>query len=214
MNFSDFPKLMFITNYQSAHSHIEQVKRAIDAGVKWIQYRPKEVSQEQIVKEGAIISELCHQHKVHIILNDSVNLVAKTQSDGVHIGQKDMPADEARKILGKNYIIGGTANTLEDVLALVDKQVDYVGLGPFQFTGTKKNLSPVLGLEGYRKIMSMLKKQGISTPVYSIGGIQPNHIKAILETGVDGIAVSSVLSEASDMKKIMSEIDKELRKKG
>ncbi len=202
----EFDKLMFITNYQSSYSHIEQVQRAIDAGVKWIQYRPKEVSEATILKEGKEISALCRAKGVTLILNDRADLVKSIQADGVHLGKSDLAADKAREMLGENCIIGGTANTLDDILSLIEQKVDYVGLGPFRFTGTKKNLSPILGVEGYRERMQELQKRGINTPIYAIGGIQPEDVSQILETGVFGIAVSSVISEAKDVQGVFSQL--------
>ena len=77
----------------------------------------------------------------------------KTGADGVHLGKNDMSPSDARKILGNGYIIGGTANTLDDIERLIKEGVDYIGLGPFRYTETKKNLSPILGIDGYKKIL-------------------------------------------------------------
>ena len=93
-----------------------------------------------------------------------VELVKKIHADGVHLGKKDMPVAEARKMLGKDFIIGGTANTFEDVKMHYEAGADYIGCGPFRFTTTKKNLSPILGLEGYRSIVSQMKEAGIHLP--------------------------------------------------
>ncbi len=200
-------KLMFITNYQSAHSHLEQVHTAISAGVKWIQYRPKNVSEQDIITEGNNISYLCRKNNITLILNDSVHLVKEIKANGVHIGQKDMPVDKARELLGKDYIIGGTANTIDDINSLYNKNADYIGLGPFTYTTTKKNLSPTLGLIGYKNIIEELNNRNIQIPIYAIGGIKPEHIQDIMRTGVNGIAVSSVLSETDNMKNIVNTIN-------
>ena len=109
-----------------------------------------------------------------------------------------MPIAEARKLLGKDFIIGGTANTFEDVKAHSEAGADYIGCGPFRFTTTKKNLSPILGLEGYRHIITCMKEEGICLPVVAIGGITCDDIPAILQTGVSGIALSGSILRAEN----------------
>ena len=123
-----------------------------------------------------------------------------------------MPIDQARAILGKDRIIGGTANTFEDIVSHWKAGADYIGCGPFRFTTTKKNLSPLLGLEGYRKIISRMEAEGIRIPVIAIGGITAEDIPSILATGVGGIAVSGTVLRAHDpaaeMARLISLTDK------
>jgi len=88
-------------------------------------------------------------------------------------------------------MIGGTANTLKDCQTLIDKDVDYVSLGPFRFTTTKGDLSPVLGLDGYTAITDVLKTE---TPIIGVGGITTEDVTAILKTGVSGIAASGAIN--------------------
>ena len=109
-----------------------------------------------------------------------------------------MPIGEARQILGEAFIIGGTANTFEDVKLHHAAGADYLGIGPFRFTTTKKNLSPVLGLEGYTSILAQMNEAGIRIPVVAIGGIVAEDIPAIMETGVNGIALSGAILQAPD----------------
>ena len=132
------------------------------------------------------------------LLDDHVELVERCGADGVHLGKHDLPVDEARAILGPERIIGGTANTLEDVLRLHRQGADYIGCGPFRFTTTKKQLSPVLGLEGYRSIVSGMREHGVDIPIVGIGGITPEDIDALMETGLDGIALSGTILGAED----------------
>ena len=116
----------------------------------------------------------------------------------MHLGKLDMPVSEARLLIGEKYIIGGTANTFDDIQNLVRQDADYVGLGPFRYTETKKNLSPILGLEGYARIMQQCRDNGLKIPVVAIGGITANDIPAIMETGVAGIALSGTILQAED----------------
>jgi thiamine-phosphate pyrophosphorylase len=192
----EISKLQYITNYQSNFSHLDQVKAVINSGIRWIQYRPKYASQKDIMTEGKEIANLCKQHRITFIMNDSVYLAQELDADGVHLGKKDMSPDKAREILGNKKIIGGTSNTTNDIANLIKQGVNYVGLGPYTYTKTKENLSPVLGIEGYKSICSSLEKMQIGIPVIAIGGIKEKDITPLMNTGVYGIAVSSVLSEA------------------
>ena len=139
-----------------------------------------------------------------------VELVRKLKADGVHLGKNDMPIAEARKILGKDFLIGGTANTFDDVQAHYEAGADYIGCGPFRFTTTKEKLSPILGLEGYRSIVQQMKAEGIHLPIVAIGGITLEDIPAIMQTGVTGIALSGTILRAAnpveETKKIVSQL--------
>lgn len=99
------------------------------------------------------VKEWCREQQATFLIDDRVALVKELQIDGVHLGKNDMPIAEARKILGDGFIIGGTANTFEDVKAHYEAGADYIGCGPFRFTTTKEKLSPILGLEGYKDII-------------------------------------------------------------
>ncbi|MBQ1796959.1 MAG: thiamine phosphate synthase, partial [Prevotella sp.] len=114
------------------------------------------------------------------------------------LGKHDISIEAARKILGQQYIIGGTANTFDDVKAHYEAGADYIGCGPFRFTTTKKGLSPVLGLEGYRRIVKQMHTEGINMPIVAIGGITEQDVPAIMQTGVSGIAVSGAVLNADN----------------
>ena len=117
---------------------------------------------------------------------------------GVHLGQLDMAVGEARRLLGADKIIGGTANTMAQLREHYRQGADYIGLGPYRYTTTKKNLSPVLGLEGYRAIMAGLRAEGVDIPVVAIGGIGAADVAALLATGLHGVAFSGMLVHAGD----------------
>ena len=158
------------------------------------------------------MNKLCKKYGVPLIINDNVDIAIKCGADGVHLGKNDMSPDKAREILGSGKIIGGTANTLEDIVSLHSKGVDYIGCGPFRFTTTKQNLSPVLVLEGYREIVSGMKERGIELPIVAIGGICHDDIAAVMQTGVDGIALSGSILRAEcpseEMKRTIIEVGK------
>lgn len=187
-------RLQYITGDHPKYSHSELVEAACEQGVKWIQLRMKEAKDDEIIIQAQSISETCHKHGATFILNDRVDLVETVGADGVHVGLKDVSVSEARKRLGPNKIIGGTANTIDDVLKHVDQGADYVGVGPYRFTDTKKNLSPILGLNGYRQIKNYLDDHNINIPLVAIGGIGMQDFIRLNEIGVNKFAVSSLIS--------------------
>lgn len=191
-------ELQFITHFTEKFSYSDSARMALEGGCRWIQLRMKEASAEDLEKEALYIQNLCRQYNATFIIDDHVELVKKIHADGVHLGKKDMPVAEARHILGKDFIIGGTANTFEDVEAHYKAGADYIGCGPFRFTTTKKNLSPILGLDGYRSIVSRMKDNGIRIPIVAIGGITYDDIPSIMETGITGIALSGTILRADD----------------
>ena len=189
---------------------------ALEGGCKWIQLRMKDASDDEVRKAAAEIQPMCKEHEAVFLLDDRVELAKELHADGVHLGKNDMPIDEARRILGEEYIIGGTANTFDDIQRIASQGADYIGCGPFRFTTTKKNLAPVLGIEGYRDIIAKMRNAGINIPMVAIGGITPDDIDEILATGVQGIAVSGTVLNADDpvamMKSLLSHSDdKELK---
>lgn len=187
--------LQYITHDHANWSHAELAEAACKAGVKWIQLRMKNATDEEFISEGEKIYQTCKQHGATFILNDKVHLVERLNADGVHLGLTDMSTAEARKVLGSNRIIGGTANTLQDLSMHYNNGVNYVGVGPFQTTVTKKNLSPVLGANGYKNILSQMEAKGIKLPVIAIGGIEQKDFRTLLEIGVNSIAVSGLITK-------------------
>ena len=190
--------IQFITHSNERYDHVEGAKLALQGGCRWIQLRMKDAMETDFLRAAKKIRRLCDEYHATFILDDHVEWVGLTGADGVHLGKNDMPVDEARKMLGRNKIIGGTANTFEDVERLFRRGADYIGCGPFRFTTTKKNLSPVLGLEGYRSITAQMKAHDIQLPIVAIGGILHQDIPAIMQTGVTGIAVSGAILNAEN----------------
>lgn len=190
--------IQFITHSNNRYDYVDGARLALEGGCRWVQLRMKEATEAEFMAAAAEIGRLCKEHGATFVLDDHVEWVEKTGADGVHLGKNDMPIDEARKILGNDKIIGGTANTFEDVERLYRQGTDYIGCGPFRFTTTKKNLSPVLGLEGYQHIVDQMKSHGINLPIVAIGGILESDIKSILATGVSGIAVSGGILNAEN----------------
>lgn len=200
--------LQYITQGNSEEAILSEVEAVVNAGVNWVQLRIKDDALDRR-KIALKVKTLC-AGKATFIINDKVAIAQELNADGVHLGLDDMPILEARKILGAEKIIGGTANTLEDCKERMESGADYIGLGPFRITTTKKKLSPILGLDGYRRITP--KTQGeITIPIVAIGGIELDDIKALKsETGLHGIAVSGLIAKASDKEALVNEIYKNL----
>ncbi len=190
--------IQFITHTNERYDYIDGVQMALEGGCRWIQLRMKDASEETFLKTAETTRVLCKQYDAVFILDDHVEWVEKIGADGVHLGKDDMPIDKARQLLGKDKIIGGTANTFEDVKRIFLAGADYIGCGPFRYTTTKKKLSPVLGLDGYRQIISQMKTLGINLPVIAIGGILLSDVADIMTTGVSGIAVSGGVLTANN----------------
>ena len=190
--------IQFITHSNSRYGYVEGARLALEGGCRWIQLRMKDAEEAEFLSAAKQIAAMCKEYGATFLLDDHVEWVEQTGADGVHLGKNDMPVDEARKILGANCIIGGTANTFEDVERLWRQGANYIGCGPYRFTTTKKNLSPVLGIEGYRRIIGQMKAHGINLPVVAIGGILQPDIKDVMATGVSGIAVSGAVLNAEN----------------
>lgn len=190
--------LQYISHFTPQISYAEGIRMALEGGCRWIQLRMKDAPAEEIIACAEEVLPLCRRHGAKFLLDDHVELVRQLGADGVHLGKSDMPVDEARKILGPDIIIGGTANTIEDIIRLHKQGADYIGCGPFRFTTTKKNLSPILGLDGYKSIVLKMKELGINLPIVAIGGITVEDIPAVMGTGVSGIALSGAILGAPD----------------
>ena len=188
--------IQFITHYTERYTYLDSVRIALEGGCRWIQLRMKDVSSVEILPIALEALALCRKHNATFIINDHVKIAKQIEADGVHLGKSDMSITEARKILGKDFIIGGTANTFEDVQMLYKAGANYIGCGPFRYTTTKKNLSPVLGLEGYRHIVSQMEEKGIQLPIVAIGGITKENIPSLMQTGINGIAISGSILRA------------------
>lgn len=191
-------RLQFITHPVTYHSIGEETEEALAGGCRWVQLRHKNADTETLIREGRTVADLSREAGAIFIVDDRVDLVETIGADGVHLGKNDMPVKEARKLLGPRKIIGATANCFEDIARAWIDGADYIGLGPFRFTTTKTDLSPILGLTGYRDIVGKCHEAGIRLPIVAIGGITADDTIDVMQTGVDGIAVSSEIINAPD----------------
>lgn len=200
-------QLHYITQDVAGYTHAQLAEEACRGGANWVQLRIKNQSYEKCKAIALQTKEVCRKYGAKLIINDSVQIAKEIGADGVHLGKNDMPAQHARLILGKNFIIGGTANSIEDIRRLSEMgAVDYVGLGPFRFTSTKQKLSPILGMEGYRQLMQRCQAEGITLPLVAIGGITATDIPPLLECGLHGIAIAGAINLATDKQKATQEL--------
>ncbi|SEB79936.1 thiamine-phosphate diphosphorylase [Tenacibaculum sp. MAR_2009_124] len=186
-------KLQYITQGNTPEGHIENLQKACSYGAEWIQLRLKNVDEQTILEIAKEARAITNHFQTRLIINDYYQIAKEVTADGVHLGKKDTCPLVAKKYLGKMYTVGGTANTLEDCKELVKKGVNYIGLGPFRFTETKKDLSPVLGIQGYQLIVEELAKE---IPIVAIGGVTLKDVSLLLKTGIHGVAVSSEITQS------------------
>lgn len=203
-------KLHYISQASADGSHLTAIENVLKAGCKWIQLRIKEQPENAVLHLAIAANSLCEKYQARLIVNDYPEVALRSASFGVHLGLDDMPIPLARNILGKDKCIGGTANTFDDILRRVEEGADYIGLGPFRFTTTKKNLSPILGLDGYILLMKQVMQAGIRIPVIAIGGIAIPDIASILKTGIHGVAVSGLLTNDTDLPQQFSLLKQEI----
>lgn len=188
-------KLQYISQGNTMEEQELNVRKALDNGVKWVQIRWKNASENELISLCEISKQLCSEYQSICIINDHVQLAKIIDADGVHLGLNDDSIEEARLILGENKIIGGTANTISDVLQRMNESCDYIGLGPLRFTSTKEKLSPILGFGGYQGIMGQLREKSMEIPkIFAIGGVSLEDIQPLQQIGIYGVAVSGQIT--------------------
>lgn len=205
-----FNRLQYISQGNTVEEQLYTIHQALDHGCDWIQMRFKNATSEDTFTLAEAVKILCQEYLATFIINDNVALAKQIDADGVHLGLSDMGISKAREILGNTKIIGGTANTFEDIQNHVKNGCDYIGLGPFRFTKTKEKLSPILGLEGYEKILTQINEQQIEIPIYAIGGILTDDVESIIKTGIHGIAVSGLITESDSKTKLITALNEKL----
>lgn len=191
--------LQYITNTECSVPVVDQVHAVLKGGCRWIQLRMKDASDEEIAEVYEAIKPACAEHEAFIVINDRVALARLLEASGVHVGKTDMAPSQARVELGPGAIVGVTANTIEDVLAVQALDIDYIGIGPFADTTTKKNLAPLLGTDGLKAICLGMEERGIETARVAVGGITLDNAIQALEAGANGVAVSGAIARADDI---------------
>lgn len=173
----------------------EQIQKAAAGGVTIVQVRAKKLNDRDFYALSLQVKEVLAPFSIPLIIDDRIDIALAVEADGVHLGQKDLPLKAARRIMGKEKIIGLTANTLEEAQEGEKEGADYLGIGPIFPTTTKEKPAPVIGLDKLKIFASRLK-----TPLVAIGGINDARAAEVKKTGVNGIAVSSFILKSSDPK--------------
>lgn len=163
----------------------DDVKSALEGGVTMVQLREKNTDTDTFVKEAKALLDLCHSFGAPLIINDNIDVCIKSDADGVHLGQGDTPLSEARKLLGKDKIIGITAKTIEQAQAAEKDGANYIGSGAIFGTSTKHDTSK-MSMETLKSICS-----SVNIPVAAIGGINGENISELSGSGISGVAVVS-----------------------
>jgi thiamine-phosphate pyrophosphorylase len=201
-------KLQYISQGNTIQEQELHIRKALDNGIKWVQVRWKNAPENELINLCEISKQLCSEYQSVCIINDHLQIAKEIDADGVHLGLNDSSVEEARLILGENKIIGGTANTLEDVLQRLNESCDYIGLGPLRFTATKEKLSPILGFEGYQNIIEGLREKSIDIPrIFAIGSVILEDILPLQQIGIYGVSVSGLITKQptiiNELKKVM-----------
>ncbi|MFN7018675.1 MAG: thiamine phosphate synthase [Fimbriimonadales bacterium] len=188
---------------------IEGAQLALEGGARIIQLRDKQATTRQLVQTGLTLRELTRRYGAMLIVNDRLDVAIAIEADGVHLGQDDMPAALARRIAGEHFIIGVSAETVEEAVQAEADGASYLGVGPMFATTTKPDAGAPVGPERLRII-----KQAVSIPVFGIGGITQENAGAVLAAGADGICVISAIMGAADPKEATQRLVAVLEKRG
>ena len=202
--------LYLVTDRMLCHNHSFEtvVKEAIEGGVTMVQLREKQASSKEFYEIAIRIKKILHPYNVPLIINDRLDIAIACDAEGLHIGQSDLPYEVARKILGKEKIIGLSVENMQDAINANDLDVDYIGLSPVFGTPTKTDTALPLGLEGVRKITEISKH-----PTVGIGGLNLHNAREVIDAGANGISVVSAIMSAENPRSAASELIDIIKKK-
>jgi len=198
------PKVYPITDRSiSSLTHAEQVKRLITGGATFIQLREKTDAPRAFFEDAVAALRLARAAGVTLLINDRVDIALALGADGVHLGQTDLPVIAARKLLGREAIIGYSTHNIDQVESALDLPIDYLAFGPIFETGSKQNPDPVVGLEAIRKAKSIVN----DLPLVAIGGIRRSNLLEVLSAGADSAAIiSEILATPENIPKNLQEL--------
>jgi thiamine-phosphate pyrophosphorylase len=185
---------------------LSDVKEAVEAGCKIIQYREKNKSTKEMIDEASEIKRICSDSAIFLV-NDRIDVALAVDTDGVHIGQDDMPIEIAKKLLGPDKIIGLTVHNVDEAIEAEKKGADYVGLGSIFDTSTKKDAGKGIGPARIREV-----KNAITVPVVAIGGINEENCRSVIENGADSLVAISAVVCSDNVKRETSEFIDIIRK--
>jgi len=191
-------KLYLITDRKLFHAQCSlylALEAALQAGVKYIQLREKRLPTRKILDMAYWMIELTREYGAKLIINDRVDIALAVGADGVHLGQKSLPAHAARKVTGDNFLIGVSTHGIDEALQAEHDGADFITLGPIYNTPSKLRYGDPIGVDMLRQV-----KSEVSIPVLAIGGIKTNTVNEVLDAGADGVAVISGILAAEDIR--------------
>jgi len=191
-------KFQYITHDIPHLSHIEQAQQACEAGAKWIQYRCLSKTDEELLQDINAIAEICDDWGSTLIVTDHVHLNGKADIQGFHIEDMDADFIALRKLVGNDITLGGSANTIENLIRLASEGADYAGYGPYAVSETKANNYALIDIQAYNHTVRELQNKAIELPLLAVGGIKIYDVEALMQTGIYGIAVSGAINFADD----------------
>ena len=187
-------------HWLNGESLYQQVEKALQGGVTFLQLREKNLDKELFMKEAREIKELCRKYKVPFIINDNVEIAKAIDADGVHVGQSDMEAGDVRAKLGPDKIIGVSTQTVEQAILAEKHGADYLGVGAVFPTTSKDDAAEV----SYDTLKAIC--EAVSIPVVAIGGITQGNVVKLAGSGIDGVAVISAIYAQKDIKKATADL--------
>ena len=176
------------------------LKAAADGGASIFQYRNKQASMKEAYAEALVLRKAATELGVTFIVNDRCDLALAVDADGVHLGQDDLPYEDARAIMGPGKLIGLSTHNAGQVKEAERLKPDYIGFGPIFQPGSKQDHDPIVGIEGLQAV-----RRSTSLPIVAIGGIQVDHVRSLRQAGADGIAVISAVLKAQDVQETVKE---------
>jgi thiamine-phosphate pyrophosphorylase len=194
------------TVLQSRFSHVKLARMAIEGGADTIQFRQKGGSTREMIEIARKLKGMCTEAGVTFIVNDRIDVAIASEADGVHLGQDDFPITLARKLMGEDVIIGGSAVSLEDAQRCFAEGVDYVGFGPVYPTSSKPDASSPTGIKIMKKAI-----EAVPLPFIAIGGIHAENVPEVMHTGAYGIAVISAVCCQTDPKQATRNLSRAMR---
>lgn len=203
----DYSLYVITTNLgEPGKSHIDIAREAISGGATVIQLRDKASSSRMMLEQAWEIKKLTEEAKIHFVVNDRIDIALAVGADGVHLGQDDIPLSIARKILGKEKIIGITATNLKEAMEAEQEGADYLGVSPIFATPSKEDAGEPIGVEELARI-----RKHVNIPIVAIGGIMKDNIVQVIAAGADGVAVISAVAGATDMREASKELLRRIR---
>lgn len=188
--------LYLVTDQRWVHnSFYEDIEKALVGGVTCVQIREKHLNKEAFIKEAIDIKQLCHQYHVPLIINDNVDVMIASDADGIHVGQSDMAAQDVRKLIGPNKILGVSVQTVEQAQIAYNAGADYLGVGAVFSTSTKDD-----AVEVHQQTLKEICR-AVPVPIVAIGGINEENISYLTHSGIDGVAVVSAIMAQDDVEK-------------